>query len=102
MMPELTLDEVKTYLRIDGSEDDAILALLMNSAKEYLANSGIPEPEQGSERSSYNLAVMLYVALHYQNRDPAARMNKFRFALESMLLQRNVYVDSPATEGRWG
>src|SRR5690606_40872458 len=56
-----------------GAIHDAILALLMNSAKEYLANSGIPEPEQGSESSLYNLAVMLYVALHYENRDPAAR-----------------------------
>jgi len=99
MMPELTLDEVKTYLRIDGSEDDAILALLMNSAKEYLANSGIPKPEQGSESPLYNLAVMLYVALHYENRDPAARMDKFSFALESIILQLKNYGESTEEGG---
>jgi hypothetical protein len=31
--------------------------------------------------------VMLYVALHYENRDPSAKMDKFNFALESIILQ---------------
>ncbi|MBN2909151.1 phage gp6-like head-tail connector protein [Polycladomyces sp. WAk] len=80
---DLTLDELKTYLRIDGSQDDGILALLIDSAKEYLANAGVPE----SDSKLYKLAVMLYVALHYENRDPSAKMDKFNFALESIILQ---------------
>lgn len=82
-----TLEELKAYLRIDGSEDDEILALLMDAAKEYLMNAGIPEPSAEATPKQYNLAVMLYVALHYENRDPSMNMDKFNFALQSIILQ---------------
>jgi len=82
-MPSIA--ELKTYLRIDGSEDDEILALLMDAAKEYLRNAGVVEPETTSRL--YDLAVMLYVALHYENRDPSMKMDRFSFALESIILQ---------------
>jgi uncharacterized phage protein (predicted DNA packaging) len=86
-MPDLTLDEVKNYLRIDGSEDDGILTLLVDGAKEYLANAGVPE----SDSALYKLAVMLYVALHYENRDPSTKMDKMNFAFESIVLQLKDY-----------
>ncbi|WP_124728809.1 head-tail connector protein [Staphylospora marina] len=78
-----SVDELKTYLRIDGSEDDAFLALLLSAAKEYLANAGVPE----SDSDLYKLAVMLYCALHYENRDPSVKIDRFNFALESIILQ---------------
>lgn len=87
-----TLDELKTYLRIDGGEDDTILALLMDAAKEYLHNAGVVLPADGSTSNLYNLAVMLYVALHYENRDPAQKMDRFSFALESIILQLKTSV----------
>lgn len=77
------LEQVKTYLRIDGSEDDAILALLIASAEEYLANAGVPK----TNSALYQLAVMLHVAMNYENRDPAAKMDGFSFALNSIILQ---------------
>jgi uncharacterized phage protein (predicted DNA packaging) len=83
----LSLDELKNYLRIDGSEDDALLTLLVDSAKEYLQNAGVPE----SDSAQYKLAVMLYVALHYENRDPSAKMEKMNFAFESIILQLKDY-----------
>jgi uncharacterized phage protein (predicted DNA packaging) len=83
----LSLDELKNYLRIDGSEDDALLTLLVDSAKEYLQNAGVPE----SDSAQYKLAVMLYVALHYENRDPSAKMDKMNFAFESIILQLKDY-----------
>ncbi|PRX39517.1 putative phage protein (predicted DNA packaging) [Planifilum fimeticola] len=86
-MLELSLDELKKYLRIDGSEDDDILTLLVEGAKEYLANAGVPE----SNSNLYKLAVMLYCALHYENRDPAVRIDRFNFALESIILQLKDY-----------
>jgi uncharacterized phage protein (predicted DNA packaging) len=79
----ITLDEVKNWLRIDGSEDDMLITLLIDGAKEYLSNAGVPE----SDSSLYKLAVMLYVALHYENRDPSAKMDKMNFAFESIVLQ---------------
>ncbi|CAM5794846.1 head-tail connector protein [Brevibacillus borstelensis] len=85
-----TLAELKTYLRIDGSEDDGVLALLMEAAKEYLTNAGVPPPTAPS--SLYNLAVMLYVALHYENRDPAQKIERFNYALQSIILQLKTSV----------
>jgi uncharacterized phage protein (predicted DNA packaging) len=87
-----TLDELKTYLRIDGSEDDSILAFLMDAAKEYLTNAGVPEPPADAPSKLYNLAVMLYVALHYENRDPAQKIERFSYALESIILQLKTSV----------
>jgi uncharacterized phage protein (predicted DNA packaging) len=83
----LPLEELKNYLRIDGSEDDTLLTLLIDGAKEYLKNAGVPE----SDSALYKLAVMLYVALHYENRDPSAKMDKMNFAFESIVLQLKDY-----------
>lgn len=85
-----TIDELKTYLRIDGSEDDQILALLMDAAKEYLTNAGVPPPPAESPSKLYDLAVMLHVSLNYENRDPAQKIERFNFALESIILQLKV------------
>ncbi|MCP1355464.1 head-tail connector protein [Aneurinibacillus migulanus] len=82
------LDGLKTYLRIDGSEDDVVLTLLIDAAKEYLSNAGVPE----SESKLYKIAIMLYVALHYENRDPSMKIEKFNFALESIILQLKSYT----------
>lgn len=82
-MTNTFLEELKGYLRIDGSEDDIVLTLLVEAAKEYLVNAGVKEDTS----SLYKLAVMLYVALHYENRDPSVKIEKFNFALESIILQ---------------
>lgn len=81
----ITLDEVKKYLRIDGDEDNDILTLLISGAEEYLRDAGVPNTLRDSSR--YKLAVMLYVALYYENRDPSEADSKFNFALESLILQ---------------
>jgi hypothetical protein len=36
--------------------------------------------------------VMLYVALHYENRDPAQKIERFSYALESIILQLKTSV----------
>ncbi|MFS1513633.1 head-tail connector protein [Chengkuizengella sp. SCS-71B] len=77
------LEELKKYLRIDGSEDDVTLTLLLEAAEEYLSNAGVPE----SESKLYKLAVLLYVALHYENRDPSQKMDKLNFAFQGIILQ---------------
>lgn len=67
-MADTSLDLLKTYLRIDGSEDDNILALYVSAAKEYLSNAGVNEPS-GANRSLYDLGVMLYVKKEYARED---------------------------------
>lgn len=86
-MLELTLDELKTYLRIDGSEDDQLLTFLIDAAKEKLAESGVPE----SNKALYKLAVMFLVGINYENRDPAQKIEGFNYALQSIILQLKDY-----------
>jgi uncharacterized phage protein (predicted DNA packaging) len=74
------LEQVKGYLRIDGSEDDMNLTLLLDSAKEYFLNAGIPEKE---ESALYRLSVMIYVALQY---DPDS-YKKLERSLQSNIIQ---------------
>jgi uncharacterized phage protein (predicted DNA packaging) len=83
MKLDLTLDELKNYLRIDGDEDDGLLGLLIDGAKEYLTHAGVRE----SNQALYKLAMMLYVALHYENRDPGVKIDRFNCALEGVILQ---------------
>jgi uncharacterized phage protein (predicted DNA packaging) len=82
-MLDLTLDELKNYLRIDEDEDDGLLGLLIDGAKEYLIYAGVAE----SNQALYKLAVMLYVALNYENRDPGLKIDRFNCALEGVILQ---------------
>lgn len=91
MMLELTLDELKNYLRIDGSEDDEFLTSLIALAKDKLAADGVPE----SDRPLYKYAVMSYVALYYENRDPAQKIDALSYGLQSMILQLKDYGPSP-------
>ncbi|MCL2225796.1 MAG: head-tail connector protein [Defluviitaleaceae bacterium] len=77
------LDELKEYLRVDHDHDDAQLKMLMCAAKEYLKNAGVAV----CNTPLYRLAVMLYVAVHYENRDGAQKMDGFSHALQSIILQ---------------
>ncbi|MBP3038067.1 head-tail connector protein [Bacillaceae bacterium Marseille-Q3522] len=83
-MPDLT--KVKKYLRVDGSEDDDILTLLMDAAVDDLKDSGIQEPV-GTTDPRYDLAVMLFVALHFENRDPSMKIDKLNAAYMSLILK---------------
>lgn len=73
------LEQVKGYLRIDGSEDDINLTLLLDSAKEFLKNAGIPE----KDTALYRLSIMIYVALQYDP-DSYAKLER---SLQSNILQ---------------
>lgn len=57
------LEQVKRYLRIDGSEQDILLTSLVTAAKQYMANAGIPDTCE--QQDLYILAVSLYVGLMY-------------------------------------
>lgn len=86
-MPDTSI--LKKYLRIDGSEDDEILTLLMGAAKNDLADSGVPETDD----PRYDLAIMLYSALHYENRDPSIQIDKLNVAYQSIILKLKDYPE---------
>jgi len=82
--PTDELTELKNYLRIDHDEDNAQLSMLMKAAHEYLANAGVVT---NNDSPLFRLAVMLYVGVHYENRDGAQKIDGFSHALQSIILQ---------------
>ncbi|MFD0768867.1 head-tail connector protein [Bacillus sp. CGMCC 1.60114] len=73
------LEQVKGFLRIDGSEDDINLTLLIDSAKESLKGAGVQERDS----ALYRLSVLIYVALQY---DPDSYA-KLENTLQTNILQ---------------
>lgn len=61
------LSAVKAYMRVDGDEDDDVIAALYSAATEYLSNAGIEEPAETSEL--YNLALWALTLHYYDHRD---------------------------------
>jgi len=88
------LQEVKNFLRIDGEEDNVLLASLIYAAKIYIKNStGIIVEETND---LHKLAVNLLVANSYENRLPIGKDEKLAFSLESIILQiKYCFVKSP-------
>lgn len=83
-MLELSLEDLRSYLRDDDTED-WLLELLIESAKEYLSEGGVPDEQSGTAR--YKLAVLLYCSVHSEHRDAAEKIEKFNVSLESLILQ---------------
>jgi len=83
-----TLNELKSYLRIDHDYDDAQLKMLMDAGREYLTNAGAVD----DDGSLFRLALMLYVATHYENRDGSYKTDGYSHALQSIILQLKVKV----------
>jgi len=81
----LSMNILKTHLRIDGSEDDEYLVFLMSAAEEYLQEAGVPDEKK--ETAKYQQAVMLLVALNYENRNPGIKIEQANFSLTSIILQ---------------
>jgi len=61
------LEACKAYMRVDGTDDDALIGVLMGAAKDYLAGAGIDEPETDSPL--YTLAVQSLTLHYYDHRD---------------------------------
>lgn len=85
----LTLEnftELKTALRIDGSEDDIVLALLLNAAKAYLKGAGVPEEKITEETLDlYKQAIILYLGFDYEYEE--RKIAKLEKAFQRILLQ---------------
>jgi len=61
------LEACKTYMRVDGDDDNELITGLMAAAKEYLAGAGIVEPE--ADVPLYTLAVHSLTLHYYDHRD---------------------------------
>ena len=79
------LPMAKEYLRIDGDQDDEMLGLLLNSAKEYMTNAGVEE----QETDLYKLGIMMLVTHWYENREQVSGTipHTLSMGLQSIILQ---------------
>lgn len=97
-MAILTLDETKTWLRVDGSDEDATIEMLIGAAETYLLNA--VEVEFDSTNQLAKLFCLVLVADWYENRELIGSQpsEKVRFTVQSMLTQLQ-HAYSPPEEG---
>jgi uncharacterized phage protein (predicted DNA packaging) len=63
----MDLNQVKGYLRVDGSDDDILIGSLMLAAHEYLRGAGA----KNTESKLYQVVQCMLIALFYEHRDTA-------------------------------
>lgn len=88
------LPHVKEYLRVSGDHDDNMLGLLIDSAKEYLSNAGVPDDVE--EDKLYKLAITMLVTHWYENReqDIDGRTSRtIELGLQTIILQLKAGAD---------
>lgn len=90
----ISLEEVKTYARVDGDEDDRLLETLIIAAEEYLKNATgkeYPETDGDGNKVDYALEkiyLQLLVAYWYEKRTPVGGGGEdFSFMTKSLMLQ---------------
>ena len=82
----VSLDEVKTWLRVDFTDDDALLTTLISAAEQYLKNAtGIT---YDSTNHLAKLFCMTLISDWYENRELVGRASdQVRPILQSILAQ---------------
>lgn len=87
------LNEIKSFLRIDGEDSDAELQLMYEAAKEYVTN-GVGECDESKAR--VKLVLLNIIATMYENRlfTVDSANEKVRYAISSMMLQLSLECES--------
>lgn len=66
----MTIDEIKEYCRIDGSDsDDEINKILLPAAKLYIENAVDNKEALTEDNPTYRLVLLLLINHWYNNRD---------------------------------
>ncbi|GMA48659.1 DNA-packaging protein [Alicyclobacillus contaminans] len=92
----MTLDDVKLYLRIDGTDDDAMLQGMMGAADSYIANAVGADVDKTS--ALYELAAKLLISHWYENREPVGSASALAFSLDSILMQLRYTLPDATTD----
>ena len=81
----VTLDEMKSYLRVDVDEDDALITQMIIAAEDRCR--GIARNEDCDTDPTARIAIMYAVAYLYENREEADN-TALNLTLRSMLFKR--------------
>lgn len=87
-MAILTLEEAKTWLRVDGDDEDGIIQIIASAAEEYLHNA-VEVVFDGTNQLA-KLYCLVLCADWYENRDLIGSQpssDKVRFTCQSIMAQ---------------
>lgn len=96
----LTLEEAKTWLRVDVDDENSLIETLIGAAETYLHNA--TEVEFDSTNHLAKLFCLVLCADWYENRDLIGQQpsDKVRFTIQSMLSQlQHAYVPEGDGDG---
>lgn len=79
------LEAAKRYMRVEGSEDDAVISALCAAAALYLQNAGIP-PRKDPD-PLYDLALWGLTLYYYDHRDDVGSETSFPVGLRPVITQ---------------
>ena len=79
------LDVCKSYMRVDGNDDDALITSLMEAAVAYLHQAGIDRPEENP--AQYDMAVWSLTLHYYDHRDSVGSEAPLPIGLRPILTQ---------------
>jgi uncharacterized phage protein (predicted DNA packaging) len=82
----VTLEEAKNWLRVDFSDDDALITTLINAAEEYLKNATGVEFNENNHLAK--LFCMTLISDWYENREMIGKTtDQTRPIIQSILTQ---------------
>mgnify|MGYP002621079388 FL=1 len=99
-MAILTLEEAKTWLRVDGEDEDSLIEMLIGAAETYLHNA--TEIQFDGTNQLAKLFCLVLCADWYENRDLIGQQpsDKVRFTIQSILAQlQHAYTPPDPEEG---
>lgn len=86
----ITLEEVKSYLRLDDyTEDDALIQLMIDNAEIYINNFVAIDETNENMLKQAKLLVLVLVSDMYENREMMANKvsEKVRYTVQSIINQ---------------
>lgn len=86
----MLLDEVKQYLRIDGTYDDAFIKILIGASRIYIKNETGKEIAAETTDDLQKLAIFILCAHWYEHRGTIGQINendKLHYSLQNICLQ---------------
>lgn len=93
-MATVSIELAREYLRLLEGEDDTILSFLIDAAEAELKESGVVIEYNESFLSMYQLAVLLHVSMHYENRSAAVNVEKLSVSYNNLLLKLKKWGES--------
>ena len=90
----------KAYMRVDGDEEDTLIALLLAGAVEYLTGAGIYRTADNAAR--YDLVVHGLTLYHYDHRDAVGAEAEMPRGLRPVINQLKLDAEAQSAADSYG